>query len=121
MNFYSIKSKAEKIDGGFHKPSAYFHQLHFYKKWVNLDHLMLWNIMAMISYKILNSCAVKQPSQYSNGFQNFPGAEAYGKITTHDSSGSRDPCSHSCRAKLQVTVDRSNMCNFCSFVLTLLF
>ena len=39
INFYSIKSKAEKMDGGFHKLSVYFYQRHFYRKWCNLDHL----------------------------------------------------------------------------------
>ena len=54
MNFYSIKSKAEKIDGGFHKLGAYFQQCHIYRKWGDLDYLMLWNEMAMICHKILN-------------------------------------------------------------------
>ena len=53
------------------------------------------------------SCAVKQPSQYCNGFQLFLRMEAYGKIPAHDSSGSRKPCSHSCTGELKVTVDRS--------------
>ena len=52
-------------------------------------------------------CAAKQPSQYVNGIQPFPGAEAYGKIADHDSSGSRSPCSHSSTGELQTTVDRS--------------
>ena len=36
MNFYGIKSKAEKIDGGFHKLRACFHQRHFCRQWGNL-------------------------------------------------------------------------------------
>ena len=39
MNFYSIKSNAENGDGGFHKLIAFFHQLHIYRKWDNLDYL----------------------------------------------------------------------------------
>ena len=54
MNFYSTKSKAGKIDGGFHKFSTYCFQRHFYKKLGKLDLLMLWNIARMVSYKILN-------------------------------------------------------------------
>ena len=54
MNFYSIKSKAEKIDGGSHQLSAYFHLCHVYRKCGNLDRLMLSNVVAMISHKILN-------------------------------------------------------------------
>ena len=53
MNYHSIKSEAEKIYGGFHKLSAYFHQRHIYGKWGNLVHLMLWTVMTMMSRKIL--------------------------------------------------------------------
>ena len=53
------------------------------------------------------SCAVRQSSQYSNDFQPYPGAEAYGKILSHDSSGSRNPCSHRCTRELKITVFHS--------------
>ena len=39
MNIYSIKSNAEKIGGGFHKLSAYFHQHVIYREWGNMNHL----------------------------------------------------------------------------------
>ena len=54
MKLYGIMSKTEKIDDGFHKLSACFRQCHLYRKWGDLDHLMLWNIMGMISRKTLN-------------------------------------------------------------------
>ena len=58
--------------------------------------------MKMILY------AVKQPSQYSKGFQPFPGVEAKEKILAHYSSGSRNRCSRSCTGELISTVDNSN-------------
>ena len=64
-------------------------------------------LLSMLKYIKAISCAAKQPSKYSNGFQPFPGAEACGKIAANDSSGSMSPCSHSCTAELQITVDRS--------------
>ena len=42
MNSYSIKSKVEKIDAGFHILSAYFHQRHIYRKW-GLPHVVEYN------------------------------------------------------------------------------
>ena len=39
MNYFSINSEAEKIEGGFHKHSAYFHHHHFNRKWGSLDYL----------------------------------------------------------------------------------
>ena len=52
-------------------------------------------------------CGVQQPSQESNGSQPFPGAEAYGKIPAHDSSGSRRPYSHSYTRELKITANSS--------------
>ena len=56
MNFYSIKSRAEKIDGGFHKLSVFSTSAISLENGGNLDHFMLWNILSMISRKILNVC-----------------------------------------------------------------
>ena len=54
MNIYSIKSNTEKIGGGFHKLSTYFHQHDIYVECGNMNHLILLNIVAIISHKILN-------------------------------------------------------------------
>ena len=61
----------------------------------------------MLKYMKVISRAVKQPSQFKNSFQQFPGAEAYGKIPAHESSGSRNPCSHSFTGELKITADHS--------------
>ena len=61
----------------------------------------------MLNYMASDLCVAKQLSQYVNGIQPFPRAEAYGKIAAHDSSSSRSPCSHRCTGDLQITVDRS--------------
>ena len=49
-----FNQKLKKIDSGYDKLSAYFHQCHLYRKLGNLDHLMQWNIMGIINHKALN-------------------------------------------------------------------
>ena len=53
------------------------------------------------------SCAVKQPSLYSNGFQIFPEAIACGKILSHDSVSRGTPVYTTGTGELKITVDRS--------------
>ena len=57
------------------------------------------------------SCAVKQPSHYSNGVQPFPGAEAYGKFQPMIPVAQGKPFSHSCTGELKITVDHSICAN----------
>ena len=53
----------------------------------------------MFQYMKVISCAVENNLH--------PGVEAYGKIPAHDSSCSRNPCSHRCKGELKITADRS--------------
>ena len=69
-------------------------------------------LCCMLNFIKRNFMSSKQASQYSNGFQLYPGAEAYVESAAHDSSGLRSHCSHSCTVELQITVDRSICLNF---------
>ena len=52
--FTVSSQKLKKFDGGLHTLVLISTSAIFTENGGNLDHLMLWNIMAMISHKMLN-------------------------------------------------------------------
>ena len=64
---------------------------------------------------------MKSDFMCSNGFQPFPGVEAYGKIPAHDASGLRNPFSHSCTGELKITANHSIFVTSVVFILLFLF